>query len=346
LRDWLRSVRKTVRGKLMIDRGIDAIARWPITILIGVIRRAPARSRIEVFRSATRGFAPLGGKVVERCKIKSLDEFESAYGRLAEMLGYVGKTPPAGELAFLAAIAKRRTYYPGTIGPADYLFLTAFVSILAPRRVVEIGTLTGFSAGVIAAALARQHGQDGTSWVDTIDNHAECAIDRKRRTGFEIAEFFSDIASMIRLYTPRDATFVAQLAKRAGLELAFIDADHRHPLPLLDLLRLAPYMQSTAWILLHDIQLGTMTRKTLEAGRKTAFEPVYGAEWLFNRWPFRKISRGNIGAVQLPENKTALLPFALRMMSIQFETAGKMAPAVRRALYESLDELISGRGAV
>jgi hypothetical protein len=90
---------------------------------------------------------------------------------------------------------------------------------------------------------------------------------------------------------------------------------------------------------LHDIQLGTITRKTIETGRNVGWEAVYGAQWLFDCWPFPKISGGNIGAVQLPHEKSALIPFALRMMSIQFETMEKYARATRRALYESLGAL-------
>jgi predicted O-methyltransferase YrrM len=233
----------------------------------------------------------------------------------------------------------RRTHYPSTIGRKDYFFLTAFVSILAPQRIIEIGTLTGFSAGVIAAALRRRHGQDGATWVDTIDIRAECAIDQTRPSGFEIAASFPELASMIRLHIPRDASFVSQLATRNELELAFIDADHRHPYPLLDLLQLAPYHRSKGWMVLHDIQLGTSMRKAIEAGQTLRWDPVYGAEWLFNHWPFQKISGGNIGAVQLPEQRSALVPFALRMMSIPFETTQKEARAIRRALYQSLGAL-------
>ena len=145
---------------------------------------------------------------------------------------------------------------------------------------------------------------------------------------------------MIRLHVPRDASFVVQLSRRHELEIAFIDADHRHPQPLLDLFRLAPFVRGGGWIVLHDIQLGTITRERIEAGQSTGWEPIYGAEWLFDRWPFRKISGGNIGAVQLPEQKSALIPFALRMMSIRFETAEKQARSTRRTLYESLGQLV------
>src|SRR5207249_11485528 len=107
----------------------------------------------------------------------SLAVFDSRSGRLAAMLGLGGRSSSPGELEFLNSIVMRRTSYPGNIGPSDYLLLTAFISILAPRRVIEIGTLTGFSAGIIAAALARRHGS-GASWVDTIDINVECIIDR------------------------------------------------------------------------------------------------------------------------------------------------------------------------
>ncbi|HEV3148042.1 MAG TPA: class I SAM-dependent methyltransferase [Chthoniobacterales bacterium] len=99
-----------------------------------------------------------------------------------------------------------------------------------------------------------------------LGRHAQCAANRTRPTGFEIAELFPELVSMIHLHTPADSSVVSQLAGRDELELAFIDADHRHPLPLLDLLRLAPCVRGNGWILLHDIQLGTIGRKAAGAG--------------------------------------------------------------------------------
>ncbi|MFZ3373984.1 MAG: class I SAM-dependent methyltransferase [Chthoniobacterales bacterium] len=315
--------------------------RVPVVILFGAVRHASLGFQTQVFGHSLRSLsAPRLTAPAEICEFNSLADFESAYVRLAGMLGRAGTTPSPDELEFLRSIAERRPITRRSIGQGDYLFLTAFVGILAPQRVVEIGTLTGFSAGVIAAALRRRHGTDGASWVDTIDIRAECAIDKMRPSGFEIPELFPELVSMIRLHTPADSSVVSQLAGRDELELAFIDADHRHPLPLLDLLRLAPCVRGDGWILLHDIQWGTIGRKAAEAGQKLHWGSSYGAEWLFDRWPFQKISGGNIGAVQLPEQKSALIPFTLRMMSIRFETAEKQARSTRRALYESLGQLV------
>ncbi len=253
------------------------------------------------------------------------------------MLGHAGKTPPPGEIEFLRTIVNRPLHYSGAIGPSDYFFLTAFVGILAPQRVVEIGTLTGFSAAIIAATLRRQPG-DG--WVDTIDLLPKCFIDETRPTGFEIAESFPELASMIRLHVPHDSTVMSELAEPDELEIVFIDANHQHPLPLLDLLRLAPYVRRGGWIVLHDIQLGTKGRKA-NAADQICWGAAEGAEWLFESWPFRKISGGNIGAVQLPNEKSALIPFALRLMSVPYEIKGKGAhAAMHGALHRSFDALV------
>ncbi|MDP9004510.1 MAG: class I SAM-dependent methyltransferase, partial [Verrucomicrobiota bacterium] len=191
-------------------------------------------------------------------EFKSFEQFEIKYRELAAELGCPEKIPAHGEMDFLHAMVDLDDVrYPGGIGSRDYFFLTALVSILAPRRVMEIGTLTGFSAAIIAAAIYRQHGKrDGIS-VETLDLRTECSIDETRKIGFEIPELIPDLASTVRVHTQRESDFARELGARDEFGLAFIDADHRHPWPLLDVLRLAPYVQRGGWILLHDIQLGT-----------------------------------------------------------------------------------------
>jgi predicted O-methyltransferase YrrM len=269
-----------------------------------------------------------------------LADFQSSYSHLAAMLGHPGKAPPPSEMEFLRRIENRQIEYPGKIEMSHCLFLTAFVSILAPRRVVEIGTLGGFSAAIIAAALRRQHGEEGAARVDTIDNCAKCLIDETRSTGFEIMESFSELASMIRLHIPHDSSIVIDLAERDELEIVFIDADHRHPMPLLDLLRLAPYMKPGGWILLHDTRLGTIGREAGKNGQTFRWATAYGAEWLFDYWPFRKISGRNIGAIQLPNDKSALIPFALCLMSMPFELEDRHERTARRAVHRTFERLI------
>ncbi len=335
----MQSVTDKIAKRDSSDAAAANISKTPLSLLLGAVREAPHGGRMKLFRRlAPSLFAPLPGSTAEVCEINSLASFESAYPRLAAMLGHTGKTPPPGELEFLQSVVHRQIYHAGTIGAKDYFFLTAFVSILAPERVIEIGTLTGFSAAMIAAALSRQHGDQRAAWVDTIDVRPQCLGDDTRPTGFEIPELIPNLTSMVRLHIPHDSVFVSELAKRDELKVVFIDADHRHPRPLLDLLRLAPYVQRGGWVVLHDIRLGTLSRKAIEAGQTLSWGTPYGAEWLFDHWPFRKISSGNIGAIQLPADKSALIPFALRLMAVPFEIPSKARP--RRALYQTFGQLL------
>ena len=340
-RDWLRKVRRSARKALMVDEAAAALRRTQIMMAYGAVQHARRGCRIAVLGRAIGSFSrPPPPNDANVCEINSLAEFDAGCARLASLLGQLPKASSPGKLEFLQSIPRRRKiYYAGSIGPNDYLFLTSVIGILAPARVVEIGTLTGFSTGLIAAALAHSHGSKRANCVDTIDRSAQCVVDQTRAPGFEISEVFGEFASMIRVHAPHDARFVSQIAGSNELELAFIDADHRHPLPLLDLLQLAPCMRPASWVLLHDTRLGTLTRRALDAGCKPMFEPADGAEWLFAHWPFRKISGGNIGVVQLPVEKGALIPFALRLMTIPFQITGQYEHATRTALCESLGAL-------
>jgi predicted O-methyltransferase YrrM len=312
----------------------------PLKSYLRTLRYSPIRSWIVVarklfpylFRRITRSTA-------EICEFDSPGNYETNYRRLARLLGHSEKVPPPGEIEFLHSIQKRGAH-PGTIGLHEFLFLTAFASILAPERAIEIGTLAGFSAAVIAAAIHRQHPDRRGTLVDTIDRNTHSVVEADKPVGFQIPDIIPNFANAVRVHAPADSGIVRELAGRDELQFAFIDADHRHPRPLLDLARLAPYLRSGGWIVFHDIQWGTMGRKAVEAGQKLRWGASYGAEWLFDRWPFRKFSGGNVGAIQLPDEKRALVPFGLRLMRLQFEITGKDARRTQLALYKSLLELL------
>ena len=308
-------------------------------------RHSPVGLRFEFMRKVGEAVRQILSSGHSRCfdvgEFNNWEEFEIKYRQLADELGHPGKIPAPGEVDFLHAIAALDDVrYPGGIGARDCLFLTCMVSILAPRRVIEIGTLTGFSAAIIAAAIHRQHPDRAGITVETIDRHAHCIIDTTRPTGFEIPDLIPDLASTVRVHTGRESDLVREIAQPGEFGLAFIDADHRHPWPLLDVLRLAPYLQSGAWIVLHDIQLGTCGQRERDAGRQLEDVTPYGAEWLFERWPFRTVRSFHIGAIELPPRKDALIPFALDLMDTPFELTSKAAQRIRAALYRSFAELV------
>jgi len=208
----------------------------------------------------------------------------------------------------------------GAIGMGDLLFLHAFVSVVAPDRVVEIGTLSGFSAAVIADAVAQHQRPESESvLVDTIDLSQRCLTDPTKPVGFVIPQLVPHLSSRIRVHGGQDAGYLEQIARAGELQLVFIDADHQHPRPTLDLIRVSRFVRPGGWVVVHDIDLGSLAERMRAAGVAVEHGAPSGAQWLFEAWPFEKISGGNIGALRLPSKVRNLVPFALAMLRIPSE---------------------------
>jgi predicted O-methyltransferase YrrM len=303
------------------------------------VRKAPERYRTAMARVLFPYlFRRIARSRTESCDFHSLQNYETSYRRLARLLDRAQECSPA-EIEFLLSIENRGAH-PGTISLCEYLFLSAFASILAPERAVEIGTLAGFSAAIIAAALHFRHPDRSGVLVDTIDRNTHSVVDVSKPVGFQIVDIIPDFAHAVRIHAPADSAAIPELARRDELQLIFIDADHQHPRPLLDLLRAAPCVQSGGWILLHDIKLGTMARSNAKLDDAVRASLSFGAEWLFSYWPFPKIAGGNIGAVQMPSQKNDIIPTALRLMKLPFEMKASSHRRVRRELHEALVGLL------
>jgi len=305
-----------------------------------VIRRSPTRRRIAVaYAVFPYLFRRIARSTDQSCEFDSLENYKTSYQRLARLLGKERENPPPAEFEFLLSV-ENRGVHPGTISLREYLFLSAFAGLLAPQRVVEVGTLAGFSAAIIAAALHRRHPQKKGVLVETIDRNTHSVVENDKPVGFQISDIIPDFPGVVRVHAPTDSAAISEFAWRDELQLVFIDADHQHPRPLLDLLRAMPYVRSGGWILLHDIKLGTIGRTSAQGDHKARPAACFGAEWLFGYWPFRKIAGGNIGAVQIPARKTAIIPTALRLMELPFEMKLSSHNRVRRELYKSLVGLL------
>jgi predicted O-methyltransferase YrrM len=314
-------------------------AGLPLGSYLRALRYSPIRSRIVVARKLFPYlFQRVARSTAEVCEFDSLENYETTYRSLARLLSHSEKVPPPGEMDFLRAIQNRGAH-PGTISLPEFLFLTAFASILAPERAIEIGTLAGFSAAIIAAALHRQRPDQNGILVDTIDRNTHSVVERDKPVGFQIPDIIPNFASAVRVHAPADSGIIRELARRDELQFAFIDADHQHPRPLLDLMRMAPCIRSGGWILLHDIRLGSMGRAGNERG-ETPRGAAFGAEWLFACFPFRKIIGGNIGAIQMPDEKSALIPIVLQLMELPFEMGASSHARLRTALYKGLTDLV------
>ncbi len=227
----------------------------------------------------------------------------------------------------LRALYRVPAWVRGGLSTEDAEFLVEQIGLRAPWRVVELGVAAGTSAAAILFALDQlpqddpqaraiaesvhyHHPREGSieaiyqrvrraRGLFSADLSAVCYFDRARPIGGAVAEMYPTHRAGWILKPNTTAQVIGRACPPELFDLAVIDADHRHPWPLLDLLHLWPALGPEAWIVLHDIDLARLYPEF----------PSHGAEWLFEAWPFPKIRASdstNIGAVQLPPEPQAL----------------------------------------
>lgn len=178
----------------------------------------------------------------------------------------------------------------GKINQDDAAFLVEMIFLTSPKEVIEIGVASGCSSAVILSALNQI---DKASKLSSFDIMHQCYFAPDRPVGAAVMEMVPNLSENWSLFCGEGACDAAQRYRERGVQLAFIDADHRHPWPTLDALALLPALAGSAWIVLHDIVLPQISD----------FK-VFGAQCLFNEWPGEKrrsvFGQGNIGAIRLP----------------------------------------------
>lgn len=192
----------------------------------------------------------------------------------------------------------------GSVGIADAMMLYDAAFCLRPRLVAEIGTAAGVSACVLLLGLhdagVPMRREDGLTVLHTFDALERCYFDATRAVGAAIGEMTPDLAHGATVYAGHTAAHAGATLPARGVELAFIDADHRHPMATADLLALSPALAPGAWVVLHDLALHESS-----GGRE------YGPAALFEAWPFEKVrglraSNGkpgcaNVGLIRVPD---------------------------------------------
>lgn len=272
-------------------------------------------------------------------RLLGLEALEPAQAHARRRLGL-----PERDAAALRRVADR--YAPpawaaGCVSVHDAMFLYDMVRGVRPRRMIEVGVASGCSTALLLIALADTGvaAADGSAVLESFELHPFCYFDRSRPVGSAVAEMAPELAAGLRLHVRGTAAAAGRLLAGAGIDLAFIDADHRHPAPTADLLLLLPALARGAWVVLHDIALPEIARREEERTGKKADWHEHGAEWLFERWPFEKIRGGgigerigasNIGAIRLPEDRDVAAADLRELIGLPWEV--EPGEAERRAL--------------
>jgi glycosyltransferase involved in cell wall biosynthesis/predicted O-methyltransferase YrrM len=232
---------------------------------------------------------------------------ETTAARMRRRLGHTG----ADVDGLRALLTRRPAWVQGGISGGDSEFLLELVAGVAPRTVLELGVASGASSAALLFALDQT--ANGSGVLHSCDVRPTCYFDATRATGAAVDDMYPQRRTRWLLDTNTDARRIAETLAAGSIDLTFIDANHSHPWPLLDLLHLTRVARAGSWVALHDIELPRLHPKY----------QVHGPQWLFEAWPFNKIhgveGSTNIGAVQLPENLQDLVPMSLALLQRPWE---------------------------
>ena len=190
-----------------------------------------------------------------------------------------------------------------TISLPDAQFLFAITFQAGTREAVEIGTASGLSTVFLCKALehAALCGNIPTDYkVISYDISSQFYADPKRRVGDAAREMLpAELLEKIQFVHPATACDAAKQHDQNELNLVFIDANHRHPWPALDLLALVDVLSPDGLVLFHDINLPLLHPEFQD----------WGAKYLFDDLDLEKITPPDgtaipqIGGVRIPGDK-------------------------------------------
>jgi len=216
-------------------------------------------------------------------------------------------------------------------------FLLELVTGIAPRLVLELGVASGTSSAALLFALDQLPSAGAGRLLHSCDVRGTCYFDASRATGAAVEDLYPQRRTPWLLDTDSDARRVVGALAEGSVDFAFIDANHCHPWPLIDLLHIAPLARPESWIALHDIELPRLHPQ---------FQ-VHGPQWLFEAWPFNKVhgvgGSANIGAVQLPPRLADLVPMAVALLERTWEHAPTTWDVDLPSVFDDVSKVLTPR---
>jgi len=244
--------------------------------------------------------------------------------------------PVTVDLAGLQAMYRPPSWATGYVSGEDAAFLAHLVAALAPATVVELGVASGASSAALLYALDRL-ADDRPRTLYSCDVRATCYFNESYETGQACREMYPAPRTQWRRAFATDARTLSAQLPPGGADLTFIDANHSHPWPLLDLLHVTAFAKPGSWVILHDVDLPVQHPE----------HQVFGPRWLFQAWPFNKVKGvgrwTSIGAVQLPADLSQITPTALALLERRWEQAPSPEHAAVPPPFEAVRDVLDRR---
>jgi len=190
--------------------------------------------------------------------------------------------------------AERPDWVTGYISLRDARFLLSRALEGDGDLLVELGTASGMSTVALAYAL-----RSGRLVTYDIDTHFYA--DRTKRVGDAARVMLSsEQLAGIEFRNPASALNLREDCGPDTIPFLFIDANHKHPWPTLDLLAVLPCLKVGAEVVMHDINLPEISPDFQTWGAKRLFDDLVAEKRLDEA-----AAIPNIGSVVIPPDKAA-----------------------------------------
>ena len=198
----------------------------------------------------------------------------------------------------------------GSVSADEADFIQSLIVQHRPRSFLEIGMASGLSGGLIASFMEENGGERFL----TIDHDNTFFGDKTKENGFLIGDIY--LGSQVSVEKRPFTTALDLQSLGQAFDMAFIDANHQHPWPIIDTLCLYPSLTGPKIVIHHDLRL--FRKQDLVFG--------IGPKYLFDQFPDSHKKRsiandGNIFFIDLSLGKDMIeniaadafnLPWSLR----------------------------------
>lgn len=222
----------------------------------------------------------------------------------------------------------------GPITAGDGYFIAAYLAAIQPTCLIEVGISSGVSSAFILYAGERlgllKTGKTFLHSVDLFDKHPNF--------GFEIGRVVElNFPQFLKYWRPHFGKPLPELARDGTNEykeitsdvptMAFIDGNHMHPWPLVDLVAASRLIQEGSWALLQDTQMMERWLANCVEQGVPCPPPCRGVNYISTLWPASKvIGTGmsyNMAAVRCELPESDLKKFVLDCLKYPPEAARK-----------------------
>ncbi len=220
-----------------------------------------------------------------------------------------------------------RTGY-GSVSPDEALYIRDLIARDRPRDFIEIGTGSGLSGGLICHFLEENGGETFV----TLDHDNTFFGDNSKENGFLIEPIYPGGAVKVEKRPFTTGLDLDDMNRR--FDMAFVDANHQHPWPLIDTLALWPHMRGDGprTVIHHDLFLF----------RKQDIVFGIGPKYLFDQFPesHREASPaggGNIFSLSLAMERDRLEEIAANGISLPWSLRTPLQDSHLKRIFAMID---------